>query len=250
MIVVVVAAAAIATVGGLVLALVRPADAVLPAALLLSLTVGGAAFRFIQRRELRRLVRVVRSAEATVPEGIVEAPDGPTAEVIAEVRRLGFEVAGATDTDVDARRSVRTWVLTEPDGLVWVEVGLAGRPQAIFLSQAGDGRFLETTSRPAAAIDHPNLFVQSVATGPTDAAGLHRATLASWVAERGIGRTVRTLDDFLLIEPIVRERTGGLRLAAHVEQVVEPALRRWLVAAGLAVATAAAVLAFLAASRP
>ena len=243
------AVTAIAIVGGLVLELLRPADAVTPTALLLGLTFAGAAFRLVQRRELQRLVGVVRSTEPTVPDGILEAPDPALAELIAEVRRLDFELAGATDTTVTRKLSVRTWVLTEPEGRIWVEVGAAGPPQAIFLSQSRDGRFLETNSRPVAAIDHPNLFVQSVANGPADAVALHRRTLAAWVEDHGLGRTVRTLDDFLAVEPVVRERTGGLRLEAHVAQVIQPALRRWLVAAGLALATGGAVLAFLAGSR-
>jgi hypothetical protein len=247
---VVVAVAAVTIFGGLIAGFVRPADAVAPAGLLLGVAFGGLGFRLVQRRELRRLVGVVRSTEPTVPEGILEAPEPKLAVLIADVRRLGFELAGATDTLVSRKVSVRTWVLTEPDGRIWVEVGVAGPPQAIFLSQSADGRFLETTSRPVAAIDHPDLFVQSVATGPADALELHRRTLAEWTAARGVGRTVRSLEDFLAVEPEVRARTGGLRLEAHVARFVEPALRRWALASALASATAVAVLGFLAASAP
>jgi len=119
---------------------------------------------------------------------------------------------------------------------------LAGRPIAIFLSRAADGRFLETSYPLGETIDHPNVFAHPIETSAGDALRDHRATLAEWTSRAGPPLVVRTLDDYRQVDTELRERTGGLRIAAYVERVVEPGLRRWAICAAIGVVTFLAVV--------
>jgi hypothetical protein len=200
----------------------------------------------LQRRaRLRRTVAEVRSAESVVASGLIEAPEVDVAELLGELRRLGFEMIAATDTTIGGGPPIRTWVLTESSGeaTTWVEVGVARTPMAIFLSRAGDGRFLETTTTSdGATIDHPNLLARPIDTSVEDALRDHRATLAEWTSRAGPPIVVRTLEDYRRVETELRERTAGMRIAAYLERVVEPGLRRWAICAGIGVVTFLAVV--------
>ena len=53
---------------------------------------------------------------------------------------------------------------------------------------------------------------------------------------------VRTLDDYRTVETELRDRTGGMRIAAYVQNVVEPSIRNWAICAGIATAAFLAVV--------
>ena len=97
---------------------------------------------------------------------------------------------------------------------------------AVFLSRAGNGRFLETPFHRGETIDHPDLLVRPVWTSVDEAVREHRATLAEWESQSGPPLVVRTLDEYRAVETELRDRTGGMRIAAYVESVVEPSIRR------------------------
>lgn len=188
-----------------------------------------------RRAGLERAIAQVRGAESVVATGLVEAPPADVAELIAALRRLGFDLVGVTDTTVGGP-PIRTWVLAEREGTgtTWVEVGIAGQPIAIFLSQAGDGRFLETSFPGGETIDHPNLFAMPIGESLEEALSGHRATLADWSSRAGPALVVRTLDDYRRAETELRERTAGMRISAYLERVVKPGLRNWVICALIA----------------
>lgn len=192
-----------------------------------------------RRAALRRTIADIRQADSVVATGLVEAPRTDVAELIGQLRRLGFEMVGATDTSIGGGRPIRTWVLTDGrgPGTTWVEIGIARTPIAIFLSRSADRRFLETSYPDGATIDHPNLLARPIQASPDAALEGHRATLAEWASAAGQPLVVRTLDDYRRVETELRERTGGMRIAAYLERVVEPSLRRWAINAGVGVAT-------------
>jgi len=185
---------------------------------------------------LRRTIAEIRQAESVVTSGLIEAPRRDVAEVIGELRRLGFAMIGATDTSIAGREPIRTWVLTDTAGpaTTWVEVGIARTAMAVFLSRAGNGRFLETAFHRGESIDNPDLLVRPVWTSIDDALREHRATLAEWASQSGPPLVVRTLDEYREAETELRDRTGGMRIAAYVERVVEPSLRYWAISAAIA----------------
>jgi hypothetical protein len=185
-----------------------------------------------------RAATELRSAESVLVTSSDPLPDD-VAELIGELRRLGFDVIGAVDTAVGGRPSIRVWILAEHGGAAttWVEVTKARAPMAIFLSRGGDGRFLETSFPNGETIDHPNVFARPIGTSTEDALRGHRAALAEWTARAGPPLVVRTIDDYREVETELRERTGGLRIAAYLERVVEPGLRRWAICAGIAIVT-------------
>jgi hypothetical protein len=189
-----------------------------------------------RRASLRGKIAEMRAAESVVATGLIEAPRRDVAELIGELRRLGFATVGATDTSLGGGAPIRTWVLTDNTGpaTTWVEVGMATTAIAIFLSRAGNGRFLETPFHRAEMIDHPDLYVRPVWAGVDIALREHRAILAEWEAQSGPPLVVRTLDEYREVETELRERTGGMRIAAHVERIVEPSLRRWAICAVMA----------------
>ena len=201
-----------------------------------SLAIVAVLFTWWRRASLQRAIEMVRRSESVVAKGMIEAPHADAAGLIAALRRLGFEIAGATDTAVGGGEPIRTWVLTEQggSGTTWVEVGIAGKAIAIFLSRGGDGRFLETSFPDGATIDHPNLFARPIGKSVEDALRGHRDTLADWTARAGPPLVVGSLEDYLRVETELRDRTGGLRIAEHIEQVVTPGLKRWAISALIA----------------
>jgi hypothetical protein len=196
-----------------------------------SLAIVGVIFTFWRRASLQGAIEAVRDSRSVVAEGMIEAPQVDAAALIAALRRLGFEVAGATDTAVGGGEPIRTWVLTERGGeaTTWIEVGIAGKAIAIFLSRGGDGRFLETSFPDGAVIDHPNLFARPFGESVDDALRGHRKTLAEWTERCGPPLVVASLEDYLRVETELRDRTGGMRIAEHIEHVVTPGLRRWAI---------------------
>lgn len=192
-----------------------------------------------RRASLQRTLGEIRAGQSVVVSGPTAAPRDVVAGLIAQLERQGFAVVGATDTMIGTRPPIRTWVMIESSGpgTTWVEVGLARTPIAIFLSRASDGRFLETVFPNGATIDHPNVLTRPIETSIADAVAEHRTTLAEWTSRLGAPLNVRTLHDYRQVEPELRSRTGGLLLAAHIERVVEPGLRRWAFSAAIGLIT-------------
>jgi hypothetical protein len=224
----------------------RAADFMFPVFVASSISIATLIVVVLRRRTLRGYVARVRDAVPTVPPGIIDAPDPDVAGLIGELRGLGFTLAGGTDTRLGSAAPIRTWVMTEPTGETWIEVGRAGRPLAVFLSQTADGRFLETRAGRGEPIDHPHLLARAVDGGAADALAAHRATLAGWIGERGPARPVRTFDEFLEVEEDIRRKTGGLRILSYIEHVVDPSIRSWAIAAGVGLVAALVVLARIA----
>lgn len=129
--------------------------------------------------------------------------------------------------------------MTERDlpATTWVELGFAGTPIAVFLSRSVDGRFLETSFPQGATIDHPNVFARPIQVSLEAALREHRAILDDWASRAGAPLSVRTLEDYRHVETELRERTGGMRIAAYLERVVEPGLRHWTISAAIGLAT-------------
>jgi hypothetical protein len=199
------------------------------------------AFNVLRGRSLRAMMGRIKDAAPAIPSGIVEAPTARVATLLAELRKLGFTLVGTTTTTIEGAPPMQGWVLTGEPGTTWVEVGLPESPMAIFLSQAADGRFLETTTSGGELIDHPALFARTLRAEPEVAYATHRATLAEWEAATGSARVVRTFDDYFEAEKAQRERTGGLRIATFLERVIEPGIRRWALATVIAVVALAAL---------
>jgi len=172
----------------------------------------------------RRLLRAVELMKTTVPVVVNEpilTPRDDIATLIARVRDLGFDLAGATDTTLTGG-PIRTWILTEPAGDVWVEIGVAATPIAIFLSEAAGGRFVETAYPRGSAIDAPELLAGPVASSPADALATQRERVTTL---GGPARNVVTMDDYRSAEAVQRASNGGLRIRDHLEHVVEPSIR-------------------------
>lgn len=198
-------------------------------------------FNVFRGRQLRAIMSRIKAAAPVVPTGIVEAPPVPVASLLTELRGLGFTNVGATMTTVGGGSPMQAWILTGNPGTTWVEVGLADSPMAIFLSQAAGGRFLETTTAGGETIDHPALYARTMEADPAAAYAAHTATLAEWEAAAGPARRVTSLDDYLEAERAQRELTGGLRIAAFLDRVIEPGIRRWALATVIATAAVAAL---------
>jgi hypothetical protein len=216
---------------------------------ILLLVVGGTAASIVglvngvvSRRRLKAAAERIRAAVPSVVAGSIEPPPPDITSEIDTVRRLGFNLVGATDTRTNGR-SIRTWILTEPSGRVWVEVGQALVPMAIFLSDAAAGRFIETAYPIGEPIDDPDLFSQVVGSHEEEALTVHRAAVRD---AGGVTRRVVTMDDYLAAEADHRSRTGGMRLRAYVDRVVRPSIRDWSI--GLVV-DLVALLALLVAIR-
>jgi hypothetical protein len=140
---------------------------------------------------------------------------------MARLRELGFELIGATDTTLRSD-PIRTPILAEPAGDVFVEMGLSNTPIAIFLSQARGGRFVETAYPRGSTIDVPQLLAGPVRSSPADALATQRERLASL---GGPERSVLTMTDYLSFEADQRASNGGMRIRQHLDRVVEPAIR-------------------------
>jgi hypothetical protein len=181
--------------------------------------------------------------KSTVPVVVHEplmTPRDDVATLISEIRLLGFDLTGATDTTLGGP-PVRTWILTEPAGDVWVELGFAGTPIAVFLSQAASGRFVETAYPTGADIDVPELLAGPVRSSPADALATERERLAGLGGAR---RRVITMDDYLQAEAAQRASNGGLRIRQHLERAVGPSIRDFAMSLVVdAVAAGALVLA-------
>ncbi len=205
--------------------------------------VGGSltAFNVFRARQLRSFMGRIKSAVPEIPTGIVEAPTAPIATLLAQLRALGFGLAGTTDTMVEGAPPMQCWIMTREPGTTWVEVGPPQAPMAIFLSQGNDGRFLETTTFGGEVIDHPALYARTLKADPADALNAHRQVLVQWEATTGPARVVRTLDDYLEAERAQRELTGGLRIATFLERVIRPGIRHWAIATVIASASIAAL---------
>ena len=202
-----------------------------------SVAIAGVLLLLWRRMTLGRAASELRSAESILVTRSDPLPDG-VAALIDELRRLGFEMIGAVDTAVGGRPPIRVWILAEHGGAAttWIEVTMAARPLAI-LSRDGDGRFLETSFPNGETIEHPNVFARPIGTSPEDALRNHRAELAEWTSHAGPPLVVRTIDDYRQVEAELRERTAGLRIAAYLERVVEPGLRRWAICSAIGVIT-------------
>ena len=173
------------------------------------------------RRRLRRAMALMKTTVPIVVSEPILTPRDDLAALIPRVRELGFELIGGTDTTL-AGPPVRTWIMTEPAGDVWVEIGFAATPIAIFLSQASGGRFVETAYPRGATIDVPELLAGPVSAGPPEALATQRERLAGL---GGPARPVVTMDDYLAVEAVQRASNGGLRIRDHLEHVVGPSIR-------------------------
>jgi hypothetical protein len=193
------------------------------------------------RRRLSAVVDRIRDAAPVVATGLVEAPPLDVAALIAEVRKLGFDMAGATDTTLGGP-PIRTWVLLESRGEAWAEIGIGVQPMVIFLSEATGGRLIETAYPVGETIDNEAMRARSVATSPADALAAQREAVR---VAGGSGRTVVTLEDYLAAEADQRATTGGMRIASHLAGSVEPAIRDWSISLVVDL-VAIAALAFLA----
>ena len=179
----------------------------------------------VGRSRLGGMVDRVRSAVPVVTTGLIEAPRTDVAELIAEVRALGFDMSAATDTTLTGA-PIRTWILLEAAGETWVEVGIGLRPMAIFLSEAKSGRLIETAYPLGETIENPKLSAHAVSTSAADALATHRDALRE---AGGEGRLVKTVDDYLAAERVQRAATGGMRIQSHIETTVNPAIRDWAI---------------------
>jgi hypothetical protein len=192
----------------------------------------------VNRRRLSGLVDRVKGAAPVAVGGLVEAPPAKLTPLVTAIRSLGFDVAGATDTMLDPP-PIRTWILVERSGDTWVEAGVAGGPIAVFVSDAAQGRFIETAHPTGEAIDDPRLLSQVVSTSAADALTAHRAAVAG---AGGPVRGVRTIDEYLAAEALHRERTGGMRIRNYLDRVNRPAVRDWAIGSVVALVCMGALL--------
>jgi hypothetical protein len=208
-----------------------------------SVAIAAVLLLFWRRATLERAAAQVCGAESVLV--VSSDPPPAVATLIGELRRLGFQVIGVTDTAVGRRPPIRVWILTEigGTGTTWAEVTRARTPMVIFmsragdLSRAGDGRFIETSYPNGESIDHQYLLARPIESSAEDALREHRAALAQWASHSSSPLVVRDLDEYRQVEAEFRERTGGFRIGAYLERVVEPGLRRWAIAAAIGVVT-------------
>jgi hypothetical protein len=209
-----------------------------------SVATAGVILLLWRRATLERAAGQVYSAESDLVTSSDPPPAG-VAALLGELGRLGFQVIGVTDTAVGRRPLIRVWILTENGGAgtTWAEVTRARRPMVIFmsragdLSRAGDGRFIETSYPYGESVDHQYVLARPIESSAEDALREHRAALAQWTSHSGPPAVVRDLDDYRQVEAEFRERTGGLRIGAYLERVVEPGLWRWAISAAIGVVT-------------
>ena len=196
-----------------------------------------------RRATLGRAAGQVYGAESVLVVG--SDPPPAVATLLAELRRLGFQVIGVTDTAIGRRPPIRVWILAENGGAgtTWAEVTRARTPMVIFLSLAGDlsrpgdGRFIETSYPHGESIDHQYVLARPIESSTEDALREHRAALAQWASHSGSPVVVRDLDEYRQVEAELRERTSGFRIAAYLERVVEPGLWRWAISAAIGILT-------------
>jgi hypothetical protein len=189
-----------------------------------------------QRSRLRRTAAAIRTAAPT-PVGLPEPPPD-VGRMIDELADLGFRSIGATDTVLPEQPPFRGWVLVEESGETWIEVGMTHRTFAVVLSTTPAGRQVETSwPRLSTRIDHPDLLL--ALGSPTLALTIadHRSRLAADPrAEAALrpppadpahpeGWRVRSFEDFLAVEAVLRERTGGMRIGEFIRSRVDPAVQ-------------------------
>lgn len=206
-----------------------------------------AVLSVMRRRSLTAAIGRLRDAAPVRVTGLAAAPPGVD-RMLGELRGLGLDLIGATDTTIAGQEPIRTWVVTGEPWTTWAEVGATGAGMVVFLSQGATGRFLETTSRGGEQIDRPALLARTIDAGLAEALTAHRATIDEWTQESGTPRTVRTMDDYEEAEAGLRRTTAGMRIAAHIERVVIPGIRAWT-AAAIAAGTAAVIVVALPAFR-
>jgi len=151
-----------------------------------SVAIAGVILLLWRRATLERAADQVYDAQSDLVTG--SDPPPAVATLLGELRRLGFEVIGVTDTALGRRPLIRVWILTESGGAgtTWAEVTIAGKPMVIFmsragdLSRAGDGRFIETSYPRGETIDHQYVLARPIKSSAEDALREHRAALAQW----------------------------------------------------------------------
>jgi hypothetical protein len=191
-----------------------------------------------QGSRLRGMIDRVKTVAPVVASGLIEAPESDTGRLISEVRRLGFTETFATDTTLGGP-PIRTWILLEPTGATWVEIGMGLKPMSIFLSEVAGGRLVETTYPMGQHIEDPRLLVNIVGSSPADAYATHVEAVRSAGGSR---REVRSLDDYLAAERDQRARTGGMRIQAHLDNVIAPSIRDWSISLAIDVLAFALVM--------
>jgi hypothetical protein len=187
------------------------------------LAIAALVLNLVNRHRLLAAIVTVQEAEPTLVEAATDPPPDDVAVLLSEIRALGFQFIALTDTST-AGHFIRTWILAEPSGETWVEVGLAGQPLAIFLSQVAHERLVETAFPSGATVDDPRLRARVVDTTVGDALTAQRATVAEL---GGSSRRVTSFDDYLAAERDQRRWTGGMRIRDHLRRVVRPAIRDW-----------------------
>lgn len=213
-------------------------------------SVAALVFFVVNRRRLQTVLGDIGSAAPVVATGLVDAPSQGVAELLTAVRALGFELAGVTDTRIGSRSPIRTWVLVEPSGETWVEVGQARVPLAIFLSATPGGRQVETAFPTGEPIDEPGLIARSGAKTPSETLEQHRILLAAETQQEAssaegdadridplgtppveagplpaTGWRVANLEEYLAWEVGQRARNGGMRIRAHIRRAIDPGIR-------------------------
>ncbi|HET9521976.1 MAG TPA: hypothetical protein VFO73_13080 [Candidatus Limnocylindrales bacterium] len=220
----------------------RTADVLAPLIGAAIVAAAAAGLSLVRLRTLTAAMGRLRDASPVLVTGLAAAPPGVD-RILGELRGLGLDLIGATDTTIAGQAPIRTWVVAGEPWTTWAEVGAAGDGMAVFLSQGATGRFLETTSRGGEQIDRPTLLARTIDAGPAEVLATHRATLEEWTRASGPPRTVGTMADYEDAEAEQRRTTAGMRIAAHIERVVTPGIRAWTAAAILAGGAAVVVVA-------
>lgn len=247
MIVAVYLAVSLAAVAAVVAEVARPADVLAPLTGAAIIAGVAAILSVARRRSLTAAMGRLRDAAPVRVGGLAAAPPGVD-RMLGELRGLGFDLIGATDTTIAGQEPIRTWIVSGEPWTTWAEIGAAGPGMAVFLSQDATGRFVETTSRGGEQIDLPPLLARTIDAGLAEVLAAHRATLDGWARVSGPPRTVRTMDDYEAADRELRRATAGMRIAAHIERVVTPGIRAWI-AAAIVAGGAAVVVAALPAIR-
>jgi len=202
------------------------------------------------RTRLRRFVDALASAtNRVVDRPGLASPE--FAHLIDDLARLGFTVAGTVDTVMTGRPDFRSWILVEPSGETWVEVGQAVHAIAVIVSGAADGRQVESAWPSGMWIDEPELLAAPASPTLELTLADHRARVAAerraqaqlgtppLDPDRPDGWRIRSLEDYLAWEPIQRRRTGGLRVRTDLRRRIEPSVQLWTLSTVVGVACGA-----------
>jgi hypothetical protein len=234
------AAAAIVILTALAVAGVAPRGVVFPLVLAYATISTVALIVLVRvRNRVRGFVRAITDVEVRVVDLATALVPPSVAGMIDELTGLGFTVVGVTDTVVAGRPDFRSWILVEPSGETWVEVGDAGRGIAVVLSSTPGGRQVEAGFPGGMRIDEPELLAAPASATLEQTLADHRVRLAAerqserarnvarLDAARPDGWRVRTFEEYLAWEPIQRQRTGGMRLKTDLRRRIEPTIRLW-----------------------